>query len=112
MNTVESYIDGLDPELAILAEELRRAILNHHPAIREKIAYKIPFFFSKKNICYMTFYDGGIDISFIHAHRFKDQSLLEKRGRKMVRSLHYRKGDKIDVNLLAAYLDESLELLA
>ena len=52
--TPEIYIERLPLIQRQLAGFIRREILNAHPAVTEKLAYGLPYFYCNGPMCYMN----------------------------------------------------------
>ncbi|MFM2286760.1 MAG: hypothetical protein RLZZ543_2257 [Bacteroidota bacterium] len=88
MNAVETYIHDLTQEQRSLFHAIRELIIDAGPAVTEKIAYRIPFFYSFGPLCYLNPYNGGVDLGFHRGMELSDaQGILETRDRNVVRSI-------------------------
>lgn len=111
MDRVEDYILRLPEEKREMYIVLRDFIIETVPGVTNKISYGIPFFYLKKPFCYLhQNKNGGIDLSFMAGHRMSNPyGKLEKRDRKLVRTLYYQSINDIDLNILKDTLLEAAE---
>jgi hypothetical protein len=111
VNPIEQYIETKDPSIRDILDLLRHFILSFDPAMKEKIAYGIPFFYIHKNICYLNPVRNGVDIGFTQGLRL-DLNLVgfELKNRKMVKTLHYKRVDEIDFEAVGLILEKALLL--
>ena len=111
MNPVEEYIASKDPQLRELMDMLRHIILSTSPEFREKIAYGIPFFYIRKNICYLNPTNEGLDVGFVRGSAIGMQhKSFELKGRKTVKSFRFKKLEDIDFELFDQVLQEAIRL--
>lgn len=109
MNAVENFILDTDPETQEILEVLRQFILASDPHIREKISYGIPFFFRKKNICYLNPKINGVDLGFVSGTKLAfTHPTFELKDRKQVKTLHYTSVQEIDFTVLDKILQEAI----
>jgi hypothetical protein len=108
MLRVEDYILNLPQEKKEIYLILREIVHETLPKASEKLSYGIPFFYLNKPLCYIHQHKNGVDLSFVRGYAFTNYGeLLEKRDRKMVRSLHYKGVNDIDVLILKEILTEA-----
>jgi len=90
LSSVSNYIASLPKSQAQIFSVLRNMVLDVGPHVQEKISYKIPFFYFHGPLCYLSPTFDGTYIGFVRGHQLSNEhGLLEKKGRKFVRSIHF-----------------------
>lgn len=111
MLRIDDYILALPSQKREMYTLLRDVINETVPGVKEKIAYGIPFFHLKKPFCYLHQHNDGVDLSFPSGHLFAEKfPEMDKRNRKLVRTLHYQKVEDINLGLLQEVLIEAAKL--
>ena len=111
MHPVEEFIynyDGDQREIMLFLHDLLVSDFNLRPGI----SYKIPFYYRKSWICYMSpTKDGGIEFAFPRGNELSnEQGLLVDRGRKQVRGIIFKKLSDIPLPSLREVLQEAILL--
>ncbi len=111
MNQVKNYIYEQSNDFREVLFFLRKTIIEIDPGIKEKIAYKIPFFYRTKPLCYLNSVKGGIDIGFWSGLQMKKlPQLLLLKNRKMIKTFFIPVNKEIDSLSLKIMLKEAIEL--
>jgi hypothetical protein len=91
MHAVDSYIESLPEEKAVIATRVRDLLHELVPGLEERFSFRIPFYHYFGMFAYLNEIPEGIDLGFC---RGKDLVLafpqLELRGRAMVASVVLR----------------------
>lgn len=90
MDSVQAYITERPKSQAQIMSVLRSMILDVGPHVQEKISYTVPFFYFHGPLCYLSPKLDGAYIGFVRGHALSnEQGLLEIKGRKYIRSVHF-----------------------
>lgn len=98
------------------AQQELLGFLHHYferQGLRSKIAYRIPFYYGKKWICYLNPQKDGqsLELCFPRAHQFKDPTgLLQARGRKQIKGLLLKASEDIPLDAIQEILDQAQNL--
>lgn len=85
---VDTYIDALSENQALIAKEIRRLLFNLVPEIQEKLSFKIPFYHYFGMFCYINTIPDGITLGFCRGKDFSGEfEYLELNGRAIVASV-------------------------
>lgn len=80
--------------------------------LRDKMRYKIPFYFGRSWICYLNpTRDGQVEFAFTRGNELSNnQGLLDSKGRKQVYSIELRKVSEIPIRQLNEIVQEAIVL--
>lgn len=83
-----------------------------YPNLRDKISFKIPFFYGKTWICYTNILKkGGVELAFVRGNELSNaQGVLDFKKRKQVGGITYHSSNEIDYEILAEILNEAIDL--
>ena len=111
MGDVDYYIQNHEKTIKTILEILNAAIMKF-PGVISKIRYKIPFYYKKSWICYLNPQkSGGVELAFTRGNELADeQGILERKGRKQVKSITYQSIKDIDEASLNIILQEAMLL--
>lgn len=111
MGDVDYYIQNHEKTIKTILEILNASIMNF-PGVISKIRYKIPFYYKKSWICYLNPQkSGGVELAFTRGNELADeQGILERKGRKQVKSITYQSIKDIDEASLNIILQEAMLL--
>lgn len=111
MNSVEAYLDQLNPEQLAIAQKLRHLILKAAPNIEEKFVYKVPFYYYHSRICYLNAFPKGLYIGFVRGQELSNsQGLLDSTDRKEVSLIRFQSASEIPEDALQEIIQEALML--
>lgn len=116
----EDFLEQLSEEEQQVCSVLRSSILETLPHCKEKIAYQVPFYKARTNVCYLwpssilwgkkKTYEG-VRLGFVHGHLlYDDINYLTADARKYVRCRDFLTTADIDPELLQAYLYDALRV--
>ena len=110
MQTVESFIHELKSESQREIVTFLHTWLVEDLGLVPKIRYRVPFYYQKTWMIYLSpTKKGVIDFSFIRGHQLSEEhTLLESRGRKMVKSLEIISLDTLPYEALEAAVQEAI----
>lgn len=109
MNPAEDYIlNQPEPYRSILLH-LQAVIENTIPDAELKYKYKIPFYYiSNRPLCYLNHSKNYVDLGFWNAsHLTVHLEHMCTKGRKMMKSLRYKKLEDIDEKVLIDVLQDA-----
>lgn len=117
--SIEELLDFLPENELLITEQLRALVFECIPPISEKLAYNVPFFKLKKNVCFIwpgsipwgktTF--RGVQFGFTQGHLLTDEtSYLDSGKRKFVRTRTFESLNEDDIDMLRMFLYEAAEL--
>lgn len=110
MQSPEDYIYAIqDSNLRELALFLHSFILSYD-GVTSKLAYKIPFYYRNKWVCYINIYKKkSIELAFIRGNEMKNESgLLDSRGRKLVLGFIFSSMNDINEVLLDEWMQDAM----
>ena len=109
MNPAEEYmLRQSEPYRSILLH-LQAVIEREIPSVDLKFKYRIPFYYiDGKPYCFLNQSKDYVDLGFwASAHLSAHIGLMESSGRKILRSLRYRKLEDIDQQVLNEVLQDA-----
>jgi hypothetical protein len=112
MHTPEDYIYSIqDANLRETALFLHSFILSYE-GITCKLAYKIPFYYRNKWVCYINIHKKkSIELAFIRGNEMKNESgILDSRGRKLVLGFIFNSMNDINDLLLDEWMQDAIEV--
>lgn len=109
MNPAETYILQQDEPYRSILLQLQTLIEQTVPQAELLFKYRIPFYYlGGKPFCYLNQARDYVDVGFWHsAYLTRHVDKMEQKGRKIMRSLRYRKSEEIDVKVLSEVLIEA-----
>lgn len=116
---VGELLDFLPEDQLEIVERLRELVFECIPEVEERLSFNVPFYRRYKGICFIwpgavTWGDkawDGVEFGFNYGNLLADEvGYLERGNRKQVFTKKFRPGDKIDEDLLRAYIFEAWEL--
>ena len=109
MNPAESYILEQPEPFRTILLQLKSLIESSIPEASLRYKYRIPFYYLRgKPFCYLNQSGDYVDLGFYRAAwltRHVDK--METRGRKVLKSLRYRRPEDIEAALLLEVLEEA-----
>jgi hypothetical protein len=112
MHTPEDYIYSIeDVTLRETALFLHSFILSYE-GFTCKLAYKIPFYYRNKWVCYINIYKKhSIELAFIRGNEMKNEAgMLDNRGRKLVYGIIIKSLDDLNELLLDEWMQDAIEV--
>ena len=117
---VEEFLDFLPEDELQITEFLRRIVQECLPHATEHLAYNVPYYKGKKNICFIwpasviwgskKTYEG-VRFGFTQGHLLEDAiAYLDRGDRKQVCWRDFTDVNAIDVDLLRSYIFQAAEL--
>lgn len=111
MTEVENYIyrfEDSQREIMLYLHNLLTIELN----LRDKLQYKIPFYYRKSWICYVNpTKKKSIEFAFVRGNELSNSlGLLDSKGRKQVCSIELTSLSEIPINDLKAVIQEAILL--
>ena len=117
--TVGELLGFLPEEQLEMVEQLRTLVTECLPEIEEGLSFNVPFYRRHKLICYIwpgaVSWGGktwdGVEFGFNYGYLLADEiGYLDRGNRKQVYNKRFYPGDRIDEEILRAYLFEAWEL--
>lgn len=85
---MEPWFTNASAQLQDLEIAARQYLLSMSPAIEERLAYDIPFYYYHGRIWYLNLQKDHFDLGFCNGHLLSNQhGLLVRAGRKVVRTV-------------------------
>ena len=111
MLAVLDYIDEQQGNVREVMTYLHQ-LITLSPELVPRIAYKIPFYYRKRWVCYLSpTRDGRVELAFTRGVELSnEQGLLEARGRKQVMSVTFGSVADIPAETVLEVLQEALLL--
>jgi hypothetical protein len=108
---VEDYIynyEGVQQDLLLYMHQLLLEEFN----LTEKIRFKIPFYYQKSWICFLSATkNNSIELGFLRGNELSNaQDLLDSKGRKQVYSIEFTKRSEIPMIAIREILQEAVLL--
>ncbi len=118
-NNIDEFLYYLPEEELVIVKFLRKLVLECMPECVEKLAYNVPFYKMRANVCFI--WPGsikwgnvgyqGVRFGFAKGYLLTDEEgYLEKGGRKQVYWKDFNSIKEIDADLLRAFLFEAIIL--
>ena len=119
-NSYVEFFEYLTEEHQVMVSMLKELIQDTIPDTKEKLSWNVPFFYKRKNICYI--WPGsvpwgkkthpGVQLGFPKGYLMRENVLLEKGNRKQVRVATIHSIEEIENNLgaIVALLKEAKQL--
>lgn len=112
MNPAEAYILRQEEPFRTLLLQLQFLIEQNVPGVVLKYKYRIPFYYlNDKPFCYLNQSRDYVDLGFARAAwltRHTDK--METRGRKVMKSIRYRRPEEIEPSVLLEVLEEARQV--
>ena len=96
---------------------LRDIIFDLAPNVREKISYRLPFFYRRRWLCFIMpashtkTIDQGVKLGLCNGNLLKaHEAYLEKADRKQVYYIHFETLQDMDEGLIKSVLIEAIEV--
>ena len=108
MNHVQNYIlDQNEDNQQIM--QYFHDLLTSFPEVTAKIRYKVPFYYLKSWFLYLNPQKkGGVEICFIYGQKLSNEhGLLEKKDRKQVAGITFKKISEIPENIIFEIIQEA-----
>ena len=112
MSPVEAFIIEREGSQQVILQFLHDLLMST-PEVTNKIRYKIPFYYRKSWICYLSPIKKtqGIELAFIRGNELSnEQGLLEAKGRKQVMGVTFHSVDEIPITTLLEVIQEAIYL--
>ena len=111
MNPGDDFILDLEGEQQRIFQRLHQLLANDLD-LECKIRYRIPFYYSRSWICYLSpKKDGGVELAFLRGNELSNsQGILDSKDRKQVSGIEYQSVKDIDFDLLLEVIQEALML--
>ena len=111
MNEVEERIlkhKGIKREIMLFFHELFIEEYGLHP----KLSYKIPMYYRNKWVVYLNPDNReGVELAFTNGFRLSNKhTLVESKGRKMVKSVEFSSLEEIPLKEVKAIIDEAIKI--
>ena len=118
--TFEEFLEDLSQNDRDIVLKLREIIYTTLPNVKEKFSYNVPYYYLKKNICFI--WPGsvlwgnqrsynGVRFGFSQGYLLEDpEGYLEHGNRKQVFTKDYLTASDIDVNRLKYFLNQARNL--
>jgi hypothetical protein len=116
--TIDNFLDYLPDDELKIVEFLRALILRTMPEAEERLAYNVPYYRLRANVCFLwpasvlwgkkkTY--KGVRLGFVRGYLMEDSALyLQKGDRKQVYWRDFSDLSDIDSPTLVAYLHEAI----
>lgn len=117
--SVDEFMDFLPEHELKIVEALRQIIFDCLPLCKEKLAYNVPYYYCRSNICFIwpssvpwgKVKKDGVVLGFSKGSLLNDElNYLEGGDRKWVRTKHFFSVDEIELDILKTYLFEAQEI--
>jgi len=111
MDPVEDYIYGFEGSQREILQYFHDLMLSF-PGITARMSYKIPFYYGKSWICYLSpVGKDAVDLGFPRGNELSnEQTLLEEKGRKLVRTVRFKQLVDIPEQAIHEILQEAILL--
>ena len=111
MNEVEDYILNQVQSKKDILLYFHNIFIERY-RLKPKITYKIPMYYGKKCIVYLNADNrAGVDLAFIEGYQLKkDFGILERKNRKMVKSIEFNSIEKIYEEKVLRLLEEAISI--
>jgi hypothetical protein len=111
MTPVDEYIERLENfHQQHLIFNLHRLLMSFQ-GVSTRLRFKIPFYDSKKWICYINpIKKNGVEVCFIKGFQLTNKPQLEARKRTMVKGISIYEINDETLSLIAEVFQEALEL--
>lgn len=107
--TVDDFILNQPPRMADLLESVRGHLLAAHPAIAEKMRYRIPFFDYRGMLFYLNPVKDHVVLGIINGHLLADEKgILQAGDRKMIRHLLIHQPEEMEGDEVRAMIQQAL----
>jgi hypothetical protein len=112
MNPSEEYILNQSEPFRSILLHLQLVIENTIVGVDLKYKYKIPFYYiDGRPFCYLNQSKDYVDLGFWNAaHLTVHRELMVKKGRKMMRSLRYKRLEDINDTVLVEVLQDAFDV--
>lgn len=109
--TAMEYIQQLEGKRREIANHLH-LLLMENTDLLSILKYKIPFYSSKSNVCYLNpINNDGIELCFIRGYQLSDvQKMLRHNGRKQIRGISFYSVDEIETKSILEIVNEAVIL--
>ena len=109
MEDADQYIFKLPSDLRDIGTALRNIILSASPAIEEKFAYKVPFYYYLGPLCYLNKTSDQLYIGSVKGNELEDAyNILESGNRKLVRIIRFGNISDVKKHELLFYINQSM----
>ena len=119
-STIDQLLDFLPNDELLILETLRELIFNTIPFVKEKLSFNVPFYFLKRNVCFLwpaSVLWGkkktceGVRLGFAKGYLMSDpEGILEKGTRKQIYWVDFSNKSAVNVALIRQYLLEAVSL--
>ena len=109
---VEEYIYNLENENQKMLMTFFHRMFKNLPNVTPKIAFKIPFYYQKTWVCYLSpIKPDAVEVCFLRGNELSnEQGILEAKKRVMVMGVTFNKIDKEKARAVEEIFLEALEL--
>jgi hypothetical protein len=110
--TVEEYVDHMDPWMQDAFNSIRMLILTF-PEITEKVRYNSPFYDYKGMMMYMGPYQKKrFVLGFCNGNRMPDEAgvLNNDAGQTQIKHWEFKPGEHINDELLVQYIQDAMQV--
>lgn len=117
--SIDECLDFLAEDERMITEQLRALVHDSIPQVREKLAYNVPYFYRRANICFIwpgsiawgQKQNPGVRLGFTQGHLLDDEiCYLDRGNRKQVYWRDFFHLQDLDHELIMALLSEAAEL--
>lgn len=117
--SVEDCLEYLPEHERIITDHLRELIFLNIPQVREKLAYNVPYFSRRTNICFIwpgsilwgQKTNAGVRLGFVNGYLLSDESgYLDHGDRKQVYWRDFFSLHELDHELISTLLVEATDL--
>ena len=117
--SVHEFLDYITEDELKIVEFLRNLIAESLPEVKEKLSFNVPFFYRKRNICFIwpasikwgNVNQNGVSLGFTQGDKLSNvEGYFEQKDRKRVISKTFFSIQEIDVDLVKTSLFEAFEL--
>ena len=116
--SIDEFLEFLPDDERKIVDFLRRIALDCIPGCQEKLAYNVPYYGRRTNICFIwpasvlwgkqKTYEG-VRFGFVNGYLMQDETgFLDKGGRKQVYWKDFTSVKEVDVHFLKAYIYEAV----
>ncbi|WP_159521817.1 DUF1801 domain-containing protein [Sunxiuqinia indica] len=117
--SIDEFLDFLPEHELRVVEALRQIIFDCIPNCKEKLAYNVPFYSCRSNICFIwpssipwgNVQKDAVVLGFSKGSLLNDElNYLESNNRKKVRAKHFFSVVEIELDIVKTYLFEAHEI--
>ncbi len=115
--SVDEFLEFLPEEELQIVSFLRQIVLDAIPNCKERLAYNVPFYRRRSNVCFIwpssimwgNMKNRGVRFGFSNGYLLKDESnFLDKGNRKQIYWKDFYQLSDINVDLLKSFIYEAV----